>query len=151
MSGICVASYDYAPLHYLTKPIDQDRLTMALSRFLDKYTPRSLHFTTARGDLYVQIRDIAYFEIYGHQIVIHKTDGARELCTGTLKEIEHILPTLTFIRPHRSYLVSLDKFAEIVRYQIRLSTGDIIPVSRSLYQQTQRSIIEYADRNSYLL
>lgn len=85
-------------------------------------------------------------EIFGHEIIIHKTDGVKESCTGTLKELEVLLPAQTFVRPHRSYLVNLDHISEIARYQIRLSSGDTIPISKKLYKQIQNSFIDYADK-----
>lgn len=143
-----VSSYDVASLHYLTKPVDQAKLEVALDRFLNKNTPRSLHFSTSKGILHVKLDDILFFEIYGHKIIIHKTNGTSQTCSGTLKELESLLPALTFVRPHRSYLVNLTHISEIVRYQIRLSSGDSVPVSKNLYQQIQSSFIEYADKNS---
>lgn len=143
-----VASYDTAPLYYLLKPVDPEKLDAALSRFLEKNTPNSLHFSTSRGHLYIQMCDILFFEIYGHEIIIHKTNGLNETCMGTLKELEKLLPPLTFVRPHRSYLVNLDHITEIVRYQIRLSSGATIPVSKNLYHQIQDTFIDYAEKNS---
>ena len=141
-----VASYDMSPLHYLVKPVQPAKLEAAMNRFLEKNAFRFLSFTTPSGMLQVAIADILYFEIYGHKIFIHKTDKTKETCTGTLKKLENFLPPLTFVRPHRSYLVNLEYISEIIRYQIRLSSGDIIPVSKNLYQQIQGSFIDYADK-----
>ena len=143
-----VESYDAAPLHYLLKPVSREKLETALERFLIKNTPRLLHFTTSKGHLSVPIADILFFEIYGHEIIIHKTDKTTEYFTGTLKELEHLLPPLSFVRPHRSYLVSLSHISEITRYRIRLSSGDLIPISKNLYQHTQDCFIDYADKRS---
>lgn len=141
-----VTSYDVSALHYLVKPVSPEKLDAALNRFLDSHTYSSLCFATTRALLHVRITDILFFEIYGHEIIIHKTDGTKETCTGTLKELGKQLPTQTFVRPHRSYLVNLDYISEITRYQIRLSSGDTVPISKNLYQQIQGSFIDYADK-----
>lgn len=141
-----VSSYDVSPLHYLIKPVDLEKLDTALTRFLDSKPLHSLTFATPKGLLHVQITDILFFEIYDHKIIIHKTNGMKETCTGTLRELEKLLPSQTFVRPHRSYLVSLDHISEITRYQIRLSSGDTIPISKNLYRQTQSVFIDYADK-----
>lgn len=141
-------SYDVPALHYLVKPVDQARLETALDRFLDQAQPVSLRFSSPRGTFCVFLPDILYFEIYSHEIVIHKTDGTSETCLGTLKELENHLPPLTFVRPHRSYLVNMDHIVKIVRYQIQLSSGDDIPVSKKLYQQVQAAFIDWADKQS---
>lgn len=140
-----VASYDTAPLHYLVKPVAQEKLDAALDRFLRRHAPDLIHFSTPRGTLQMRVSDILYFEIYGHEIVIHKRDGGRESCAGTLKELETALPPMRFVRPHRSYLVNLEHIAKIVRYQIFLPGDTSIPVSKKLYQKTQDAFIEYAD------
>ena len=146
-----VASFDVAPLHYLVKPIADERLNMALARFLDKNMPYLLRFRTNRGYVQIYLEEVTFFEIYSREIVIHKINGTKETCVGTLKELEDRLPAHTFVRPHRSYLVNLDRICEIVRYQIRVSTGDTVPVSKKLYSQVQKAIIDHADRQTVKL
>ena len=132
-----VASFDVAPLHYLVKPVTtkgvveaflvkpiaDEKLNTALARFLDKNMPYLLRFRTNRGYVQIYLEEVTFFEIYSREIVIHKINGTKETCVGTLKELEDRLPAHTFVRPHRSYLVNLDRICEIVRYQIRVSTG----------------------------
>lgn len=141
-----VASYDISALHYLVKPVSCEKLNVALNRFFNKLPQHTLHFTTPLGNLQMRISDISFFEIYGHEIIIHKTDDTRESCIGTLKELESLLPPLTFVRPHRSYLVNLSQIAEITRYQLLLFSGTAIPISKKLYRQVQDSFIDYADK-----
>lgn len=145
-SEYAVDGYEVSPLHYLLKPVDPEKLSAALERFLQKNTFPGLCFTTPKGLLHIKISDIVYFEIYGHEITIHRADGAKETCTGTLKDLEELLPPMTFVRPHRSYLVNFDHISEIVRYQMRLSSGDTIPISKNLYLKIQRSFIDYASK-----
>ncbi len=146
-----VDSFDVSPLHYLLKPIEDGKLKMALARFFDRNQPGSLSFSSPRGILRILLADILYFEIYGHEILIHQTGGNCDTSTGTLKELEAVLPTRTFVRPHRSYLVNLDHAAEISRYRIRLDDGEFIPISKNLYRRTQESFIEYAEGSCFSL
>ncbi len=148
LTDYAVESYDAAPLHYLLKPIDPKKLNDALSRFLEKNSPQKLHFMTTRGHLCTPVSDIIFIEIYGHEIVIHLANGSKETCVGTLKGLEPLLPELTFVRPHRSYLVNLEHISEITRYQIRLSTNDLVPVSKNLYNNILSSFINYANQSS---
>lgn len=144
-------SYDVSPLHFLVKPIDQEKLETALARFLDRHSPLNLHFATARGHLFLPLNDILFFEIYSHKIIIHLTNRSQETCIGTLKELEHLLPAHIFLRPHRSYLVNINYISGITRYRIHLSSGDTIPVSKELYNQIQNSFIDFAGRRSISL
>ncbi len=148
LTSYALESYDAAPLHYLLKPIDPEKLDIALDRFLEKNAPQKLHFMTTRGHLCTPIDDILFFEIYGHEIVIHLTNNTKEICIGTLKGLEQLLPDMTFVRPHRSYLVNLKHIAEITRYQIRLSSGDLVPVSKNLFNSTLNAFINYANQSS---
>ncbi len=144
--GYALDSFDVQPLHYLVKPVRPEKLDAALDRFLAKNAPRTLRLSTSRGVLCVPLAEILYFEIYAHEIVIHKPGGEKERCVGTLKQLADLLPPRAFVRPHRSYIVNLEHVSEIVRYRIRLDGGDTVPVSKSLYQQVQRAFIEYAGR-----
>lgn len=140
-----IESYDVSPLYYLLKPIQSEALESALDQFLNKTITQSICFTTSkRGLLHIYLADVKYFEIYGHEIIIHTKNGAAERCSGTLKNMEELLPSMSFIRPHRSYLVNLDQIREIFRYRIRLSSGELIPISKSLYNKVQNQFIEYA-------
>lgn len=141
-------SFDVEPLHYLLKPVDPAKLDTALERFLNRNEPQRLRLSTQRGIVMIHLADVIYFEIYSHDIVIHLSGGGQETCAGTLKQLEERLPAGQFIRTHRSYLVNLDHVTEISHYQMVLSNGAKVPVSRSIYRQVQTSFIEYAARRS---
>lgn len=141
--------YEAAPLHYLLKPLEPEKLKNALERFLKKHDSPMLSLGKPGGLLQVSVADILYFEIYGHDIIVHKKDGSRENCTGTLKDIESRLPAMTFVRPHRSYLIKIEEISEITRYQIRLSSGEMIPISKNLYNDVQGILIEFAGKKSF--
>ena len=145
------ASFDVAPLHYLVKPVSEEKLCAALDRFLERNTPYLLRFGTDRGQLQVHLAEVTFFEIFAREIVIHRANGTKESCAGSLKELEEHLPAHTFVRPHRSYLVNLEHITEVARYRIRVSTGETIPVSQKLYAQVQQAIIDHADRQTVSL
>ncbi len=144
-------SFDVAPLHYLVKPVAEEKLAAALERFLAKNTPYLVRFSTYRGQLQVHLAEVTFFEVFAREIVIHRVNGTKESCAGTLKELEEHLPARAFVRPHRSYLVNLDYITEIVRYHIRVTTGETIPVSQRLYTEVQQAIIDHADRRTVSL
>lgn len=146
-----ITGYDVAPLHYLLKPVKPDKLEAALDRFLSKNTTPGISFTTSRGVFRLLLSEILYFEIYGHNITIHQTNGKKETCTGTLKELEKHLPPMTFVRPHRSYIINLDHVSEITRFRIQLSSGEIIPISKNLFHKIQHQFIDYAAQKSISL
>lgn len=146
--GFALDSYDAAPLHYLKKPVDPAKLDEARDRLFRLRAPWTLRLPSAGGQIQVRVEDILYFEVYSHDITIHKAGGDTESCVGTLRDLETHLPPHTFVRPHRSYLVNLDHIAAIARYTLRMSSGDEIPVSKKLYHDVQVAFIDHADRTS---
>lgn len=138
-----VESYDVNPLYYLTKPMEQKKLTAAVVRFLEKNAPKYICFNSPGGTIKLKLSDIYYFEIYGHRVVIHKSDGTQADIRGTLKDIESQLPPKMFIRPHRSYLVNTSSITEIKHYSVQISNGETIPISRSLYNKIQLEFVDY--------
>lgn len=146
-----VESYDVYPLHYLLKPVSRERLVSVMEHFLEKNKPQTLRFRTARGIFQFQLTDILYFEVYDHDVVIHKTDGDQISFQGSLRDVENSLPLGSFVRSHRSYLVNLGHILEVMRYKIRLSSGETVPISKRSYQDVIRSLISYDDKTSTIL
>ena len=138
-----VESFDASPLYYIVKPVKQEKLSVALERFLEKNKPSYICFNSLGGTIKIKLSDILYFEIYGHRVVIHKIDGTQSDIRGTLKDIETQLPPAMFIRPHRSYLVNTAFINEIAHYNVKISNGELIPVSRSLYNKIQLEFVDY--------
>lgn len=141
-----VESFAYFPLNYLLKPVEDERIEDVVNRFLKQRAPRMLRLTMAQDVLRVPVADVLYFEIYSHTSVIHLRDGATKSWFGTpLSALERLLPPGRFVRPHRSYLVNLEHVASIMRYQMKLSSGDVLPISKKLYREVQTSLVEYDD------
>ncbi len=145
-----IESYDTEPLYYILKPAQPEKLTAALNRFLEKHASFHISFNTARGIIKIDLSDILYFEIYGHQIIVYKKDGVKEDFRGSLKEIGTQLPPSMFIRPHRSYIVNLNCITEITHYSIKLTNGDVIPVSHALYNKIQMEFLDYLDKKDIM-
>ncbi len=141
-----VEGYDAYPMHYLLKPVSRERLTEIMERFLQKHTPQIMCLRTPKGIVQFRVGDILYFEVYNHDIILHKTDGSQmTFRRTTLQEMESSLPMNRFVRSHRSYLVNMEHISEVLRYQIRLSTGETIPISKRLYQNVVHSLIDFDD------
>lgn len=141
-----IESYDAKPLYYILKPAHTEKLTAALERFLEKRTSAYINLNTTRGLIKIRLSDILYFEIYGHRINLRKKDGTSEELRSTLKEMEMKLPPSTFIRPHRSYLVNLGCITEITHYNIKITSGELIPISHALYNKVQLEFLDYLEK-----
>ena len=92
----------------------------------------------------INLKSILYVEIYGKTLTFHLKDNKILELTKTLSEIRKLLPKDDFIQCHRSFLVALNEIESITRYQILLSGGMKIPVSKLRYTDVQKALIESA-------
>lgn len=147
-SDYALNCYDLAPLHYLVKPFNIEKLETALNRFFEKYNVPKLCFQIP-GEIHaIEISDILYFEVYSHKVHLKKTNGETISFLSSLREVEEFLPLMTFMRSHKSYIVNMQYISNIVRYKITLTSGENIPVSKGRYLGVQNRFIEYARQKS---
>lgn len=77
----------------------------------------------------VRFADIIYAESVGEYVRLHLADGTKLTTLFRLKNMETALPSDTFMRVHRSYIVNLNCLACYARGKIFLSNGDYVPIS----------------------
>lgn len=146
-SDYALESFDVSPLHYLIKSPKLEKLEEALDRFFDKHAEQNFYVKSRKGILALPVSDILFFEIYGHDLSVHLTSGENHTFSGTLKKIEEDLPCSTFIRAHKSYLVNMAHIVKIARYQITLSTGQSVPISKKNYLSIMSAFVDYSTRS----
>ena len=79
-------------------------------------------------------QDILYCSSEGNYSVVHLVDGNKVTICKKLKALENALTSEFFVRVHNSYLINLlhaTKFSKKDGWQIRLSNGRLISISRS--------------------
>ncbi len=78
--------------------------------------------------------DILYLKAESNYTEIFYKDGSKKLLSKTLKIIEDCLPSQTFFRIHKSYVVNVSHITNIVlsthESAVKLIGGHTIPVSR---------------------
>ena len=140
-------SFDVSPLHYLIKTDKLEKLEEALDRFFDKHADQSFYIKSREGILALPVSEILFFEIYGHDLSVHLISGENHTFSGTLKKIEEDLPGSTFIRAHKSYLVNMAHIVKIARYEISLSNGETVPISKKNYLSIMSAFVDYSTRS----
>lgn len=146
-SDYALESFDVSPLHYLIKTNKLEKLEEALDRFFDKHADQSFYIKSREGILALPVSDILFFEIYGHDLSVHLISGENHTFSGTLKKIEEDLPGSTFIRAHKSYLVNMAHIVKIARYEISLSNGETVPISKKNYLSIMSAFVDYSTRS----
>ncbi|MEO6228395.1 MAG: LytTR family DNA-binding domain-containing protein [Thermomonas sp.] len=98
---------------------------------------------TGRIEL-VSTDEITHCSGAGDYVELYIADGSKRLHTGSLNEMEAELPS-GFLRVHRSHIVNTAFVESLKREssgvgQLRMSTGEVVPVSRRIMPTVRRTI-----------
>lgn len=136
--------YDVSAINYLIKPIEEKKLYECLNRAILKIPKEEKTIIVdVGGEMHRIIQsEIIYIEAFSHFIDINTVRGkyATRKSIGT---IEKELDENIFVRCHRSYIVSLKYIKRIGNTELELDNGNIIPVSRRQYSNTNMAFIKY--------
>lgn len=127
-SAYTIRGYGVA-FRYLRKPVSYAQLSEVLTLALETALPKKLTVTEDGKTLVLSVRDIYYFEIFGHQLTIRTEDrGYTSWCT--LGEIMQQLDGSGFAQPHKSYYVNLSHIDFLDKKEIVLTNRERIPLSQ---------------------
>lgn len=135
--------FDVSALHYLIKPVDERKLHPVLDKAVNnlKYRQRSILVTTSEADVKVSLADILYVEAENVYIIVHTVQGNYRMRNSLAKFMEQL--DETFFKVHRSFVVGLKYVKKITKTEIIMLNGDIVPISRKLYEEVHTALIKY--------
>lgn len=135
--------YEVSALHYLIKPVREDKLFSCLERAKSNVADaKSPVILTQNGErICLFENDIEAVEAVSHNSVIYKSDG-KITVSESFGEIKEMLSE-DFFQCHRSYLVHLGHIERILKQELILDCKEQIPVSRRLYKELNDSFINY--------
>lgn len=135
--------YEVAALHYLIKPVREEKLFSCLERALNLRSEdgKTLILTENGERVCLNENDIEAVEAVSHNSVLYTSDG-KVAVSESFGEIREMLCE-DFFRCHRSYLVHLRHIVRIHKDEIVLDCGEKIPVSRRLYKELNEAFIAY--------
>lgn len=139
-SDYIAEGYDVAALHYLMKPVREDKLFSVLDRAAEKLSRNEtvLNFEVGGEMVRVPIYQIRYAAVSGNYVTIH---AAGEVTVKmTLGELEGQLDR-RFYRAGRSVVVNLTMISRVTKTEILLSDGTAVPLPRGAYEGVNRAII----------
>lgn len=136
--------YEVSALHYLIKPVKEEKLFSVLDRASKKVTKQMKTLLIEQDGEMIRVNQetIISLEAFAHTIDITTTEQHFQVKTG-IDQLEHQLDTHLFVRPHRSYLVGLNYISQLGKADLTLDTGKIIPVSRRRYQAVNQAFIRF--------
>lgn len=156
-SEYAVESYNLDVLDYLLKPIPFNRFLKSVNKAREymeeqpafpgpdqpSYEPKKDYlFVKANYQIIkISFSDILYLEGLKDYVKIYC--GSRPVITNqSMKYFEEKLPTISFVRVHRSFIISIDKITSITRNMIQIGDKSI-PISGSY----KESFFQLIDKN----
>ena len=135
--------YEVSALHYLMKPVKQDKLFAVLDRAVAaiQKTERVVLLPVDGEMLRLPVGQVQYVESFSHTVAI-VTDADMIHVKMSITEIEKMLGD-GFVRCHRSYLVGLKHIARLSKTEVILDSGKILPLSRSAAASVHKAFISY--------
>ena len=139
-SDYIAEGYEVNALHYLMKPVKEEKLFSVLERAIEKISKNDvvLNMDSADGMVRVPIYQIRFAEVFGNYVTIHANDEV--VVKMTLNEIEKLLDE-RFYRVGRSVIVNLNEVSRVTKTEIKLLDGTSIHLPRGAYDGVNRAII----------
>ncbi|MBO4750827.1 MAG: response regulator transcription factor [Lachnospiraceae bacterium] len=141
--------YEVNALRYLTKPIREDKLREVLSYVMKKNSgKRQLMIKSDGEELRINIADVIYLEAQNQYVMIHALTGDH-LVRANLSDFEEQLKKDGFFRIHRGYLISLLKVKKLVKSDVTMEGGALLPVSRNNLKALRESLYSAVEQESF--
>ena len=155
-----IRAFELNAVDYLLKPFSKERLNDALEKAINRIVKNEkqdkaienlissrseeegpltrIVIRKGSGIKIVPLDAVSYIGAEDDYVMIHYNDG-KALKQQTMKYYEEKLPSASFLRVHRSFIVNLEKITRLEPYSkdnyvAVLSTGEKIPVSRTGYK-----------------
>ncbi len=134
--------YDVEALHYLLKPVTEEKLRAVLDRAAQRLESRekALCLSVSGATMRIPLREIRYLEVQRNYVTVHGQEAWT--VKKTLNELEEELDE-SFCRIGRSFVVNLHYVRKITRTQVILKDGGELPLSRKFYEEMNRAMIHY--------
>ncbi|WP_026776015.1 LytTR family DNA-binding domain-containing protein [Polaribacter sp. Hel_I_88] len=139
--NLALEAFEYkSVVDYLVKPITKERFTKSLEKLdslstqekniiKEKNTSDFIYVNVDRRLVKVNIPSIYLIEAKGDYINI-KTEEKNYIVHSTLKKIEDKLPSDSFFKVHRSFIINIKEIIDIEDNTV-LIKKDVVPVSRA--------------------
>lgn len=135
--------YDVSALHYLMKPVGEEKLLRVLDRAAERLqkSERALLLSVDGEVRRIRRDSVQYVEAFSHSVsVVTSQDTIR--VRKSLSEMEEMLGE-DFIRCHRCYLVGLRFVRSLSKKEIVLDSGVSLPLSRGASPAVHRAFVDY--------
>ena len=134
--------YEVAALHYLLKPVNEEKLFAVLDRAVEKLrrSERCLTLTLSGEMVRIPLHEIRYLDVQQNYVTVHgKADYTVKKSLG---EFEKLLDE-EFFRLGRGGIVNLSYISRVTKTDVYLKDGSVLPLPRGKYEALNRAIISH--------
>ena len=143
-----VQGFELEVLDYLMKPISFDRFFRAANKAFDYFKQQNQN-TGSTGD-YIFVKadsklekiafaDILFAEALENYVAIY-TREKKIITHLTLKMLQEKLPAQSFVQPHKSYLIAIDKIGSIEGNMLHIAQYTV-PISKYQKEEIMEKIV----------
>lgn len=134
--------YDVEALHYLVKPIDENKLATVLDRAAARLRTdeRCIDVHADGGTARVPMRLIRYLDVRGNYVTIHadRDYTAKRSLSDAARDLDD-----RFVRVGRGLVVNLAAVRRVTRTAVLLDDGTELRLPRGAYETLNRAIIAH--------
>lgn len=134
--------YTYQAFSYLLKPVDHDRLTSELERYmkLKSVNAKCLHVAIGGKKVQIFLDRVKYFAADGRKIYVIQRGDEEELSFyAKMGDLQEALSEDDFLRCHQSYLVNTKYVDSFSRSEITIGE-EHIPISRRYVNEVRECL-----------
>lgn len=147
MAQYAIAGYEVDAMDYVVKPVTYEVFAFKMKRVLERVAlneSKSLSVKTRDGFVYLDVQDIYYIEVTGHELRYHTARGVLSVW-GALSEAERRLEHDGFYRCNSCYLINL-RYVSAVEEDSAVVRGDRLRISGPRKKGFYHAMMQYMKR-----
>ena len=135
--------YDVSALHYLIKPVENEKLSEVLSKACKnlKKEDKFILLSVDNESFKISLKDIIFVEAFGHSSSVVCENGEFNVKLP-ISDISKMLDE-SFVQCHRSYIANLQHISRITKTDVVFDSDKSIPVSRRMYNDVNMAFIKF--------
>ena len=142
-SKYAIDGYKIQAERYFIKPIHQQEFDLEMNTVIKNYIKENNYFFNKKVcDSKIYIKDILYIEFIDRKSMIHKLNGEIIMTNCTLKYWYDQFSIYNFAYPYKAFLVNLKYVNALYKKDIRLTNGEMIPLSRHYKKEFETKYID---------
>lgn len=141
--GYSMDLFENRPLNFLMKPLTEEMIIKSLQKSMELSQRVSLQFEFKNGRNICKIpyKNIMYFKSNNKKISIVTANENKEFY-DKLSSVYKSVPSEYFVLIHKSYLVNYLYVSEYRHDAVRMTNGEILPISQMYRKEVSRNLLK---------